>query len=192
MVCISTKYQIPAVVSSKAQFAKDGSYISDIYSIYKHDPKFKPSQSLDEVRLDLIKSGIARDGRITKPVLYRSAFTSILKNNISSSLLKDLDSLIHSLYSISKNECFLLEEFKNVTKVNSLETIVKTQLKKFLKTDKVLWNDFYAQVASASMEIGIPEPSEILNILDGKINVIDGKTIQFSGPSSNYKQIELF
>ena len=32
MVCISTKYQIPVVVSSKAQFAKDGSYISDIYS----------------------------------------------------------------------------------------------------------------------------------------------------------------
>jgi len=41
-------------------------------------------------------------------------------------------------------------------------------------------------------EIGIPEPSEILNLLDGKINVIDGKTIQFKGPGSNYKQIELF
>lgn len=192
MVCISTKYQIPAVVSSKAQFAKDGSYISDIYSIYKHDPKSKPSQSLDEVRLDLIKSGIARDGRITKPVLYRSAFTSILKNNISSSLLKDLDSLILSLYSISKNECFLLEEPKNMIKVNSLETIVKIQLKKFSKTDKVLWNDFYAQVASVTREVGIPEPSEILNLLDGKINVIDGKTIQFTRPNSNHKQIELF
>ena len=91
---------------SKAQFAKDGSYISDIYSIYKHDPKSKPSQSLDEVRLDLIKSGIARDGRITKSVIS-SAFTSILKNNISSFVLKDLDSLIKSLYSISKNECFI-------------------------------------------------------------------------------------
>ena len=192
MVCISTKYQIPAVVSSKAQFAKDGSYISDIYSIYKHDPKSKPSQSLDEVRLDLIKSGIARDGRISKSVLYRSAFTSILKNNISSSVLKDLDSLIKSLYSISKNECFLLEVPKNIMKVNSLETIVKIQLKKFLKADKVLWNDFYAQVASVTREIGIPEPSEILNLLDGQFNVINGKIIPFTGSSLSYKQIDLF
>lgn len=169
MVCLSTKYQIPAVVSSKAQFSRDGSYISDIYSIYKHDPKSKPSQNLDEVRLDLIKSGIARDGRITKSVLYRSAFTSILKNNISSSLLKDLDSLIQSLYSISKNECLLLEKPENMVKVNSLESIVKVQLKKVLKTEKGLWNDFYAQVASVTKEIGIPEPSEILNLLDGQI-----------------------
>ena len=86
----------------------------------------------------------------------------------------------------------LLEVPKNIMKVNSLETIVKIQLKKFLKADKVLGNDFYAQVASVTREIGIPEPSEILNLLDGKINVIDGKTIQFSRPNSNNKQIELF
>ena len=116
-------------------------------------------------------------------MLYRSAFTSILKNNISSFVLKDLDSLIKSLYSISKNECFLLEVPKNIMKVNSLETIVKIQLKKFLKTDKVLWNDFYAQVASVTREIGIPEPSEILNLLDGQINVINGKIIQLTGTS---------
>lgn len=192
MVCISTMYQIPAVVSSKAQFSKDGSYVSDIYSLYKYDPKVTPAETLKDVRADLIKAGLARAGKITRSVLYRSAFVSILKNNISSKFLKDLDLLIQDLYEITGNECTLAEKFKKSYKVVSLESIVNKELVKFSKSGKVLWDDFYAQIAGVTKDIGIPEPSEILASLRKEIDIVDGKIFLLSKNSKHQEQIDLF
>ena len=192
MVCISTMYQIPAVVSSKAQFSKDGSYVSDIYSLYKFDLKSVPAQTLDLVRADLIRSGIARGGKITRSVLYRSAFVSILKNNISSDLLKNLDPLVEGLYEISGNDCVLLKKFNKFYKVATLESIAGKELIKFSNSGKDLWDDFYAKIAGATRHIGIPEPSEILASLDKEIDIVDGKIILLSNKDKHKAQADLF
>ncbi len=191
MSCVSTIYQIPAVVSSKAQFSKDGSYISDIYSIYSYDPKLKPNDSMSSVEKDLIKASQARSGTVTKSVLYRAAFVSILKNNISHTKLRDLEKLIARLFVVENNVHTLKKEFLNKNKVKSIEQIATEQLELFLTKGHGSWDKYYSLVASATRDIGIPEPSEIMKHLEYKITIENGIIIPLTSTAQDNK-IELF
>ena len=191
MSCVSTIYQIPAVVSSKAQFSKDGSYISDIYSIYVYDPNLKPLENLDSLERDLIKAGQARKGKITRSVLYRAAFVSILKNNISYIQLQNLEKLIDKLFLIENNLCVLKKEFFGKYKVKSIEQIASEELDTFLAKGSSLWDDYYSHIASKTRDIGIPEPSEIMEHLKASITVEDGMIVPLI-KSKKSEQMKLF
>ena len=59
--------------------------------------------------------------------------------------------------------------------MTSLESIVNKELIKFSKSGKTLWDDFYAQIAGVTRDIGIPEPAEILASLNKEVDIVDGK-----------------
>ena len=76
--------------------------------------------------------------------------------------------------------------------MTSLESIVNKELIKFSKSGKTLWDDFYAQIAGVTRDIGIPEPAEILASLNKEVDIVDGKILFLSKNSKHQEQIDLF
>ena len=70
-ICKCVFYQIPAVISSKAQMSPNSSYISDVYSVYRLSPETKISQDLSTVLSHLCFVANARECVLTKTVVDR-------------------------------------------------------------------------------------------------------------------------
>jgi len=191
MVCESTIYQIPAVVSSKAQFSKDGSYISDIYSVYKKIPNFKPIENLSILEENLVTACEAREGKITKSLLLRVAFTSILKNNIHFNQLKFVDDLVKDIFILEKNIFKLRDVSKSKGNVVTLESKVSDILKTYVNAAPIEWNEFYRDVLISSDNIGAPEPDEVLKYVGKSAQIWDGH-LCINGKSNTSGQLTLF
>ncbi len=163
-VCKSTIYQAPAVVSSKAQFSKSGSYISDIYSVFKHEEKYSYSRDLSGLKKTLINCALAREGVIQKNLLFRTAFTYILKNNISYMEIFGLNKILKDHFMQNKNE-FTLKDIKHPGKSKSLLNIVKDQHGIFKKKKIFNWDDFYKKITILMENKGVPDEDEVWSCL---------------------------
>lgn len=191
--CISTMYQIPAVISSKAQFSKDGSYISDIYSVYKFDDAFIALEDLTPLINELKNAALIRNKSITKSVLYRAAFTSILNNNISFKELKNLDLVIEDNFRITDNSYVLKEGLFDIDFTKSLKEICINNLNEQINTNNFVWEDYYKKIVSETKKYGIPDASEILMCIGEVAFLEDGelKLIDLASASNSQKPLNL-
>ena len=170
--CNKTMYQIPAVISSKAQFSKDGSYISDIYSVFKHKKNFKFIESLNLLKKDVLKSTQLRNGLISKTCLYRTIYMSLLKNNISFKMINNLDKFIKENFDIIKNN-YYLKNYKKL-KISKLRKIVCVISKNNKSSERILWRKFYLEVINIINDISLVEPSEIMEIISKDYEIKNG------------------
>ncbi len=92
-VCIHSMYQSPPVISSKSQFARENSYISDIYSIFIFKKNAKYSKSFLKVNKDLESLEKKNKQSLTKSEILRNTYLSFLKHNLDYTLLKNIKSL---------------------------------------------------------------------------------------------------
>jgi SAM-dependent methyltransferase len=94
----SVRFQMPAVVPAKAQFAPDGSYIGDFYCVYaRAEAGHAPATSLQPVRRGLEKAAAARGGTIP-PALARRVVASVcLEEDVSAELLPAAFELIDGI-----------------------------------------------------------------------------------------------
>ena len=97
-VCQSVFYQIPAVISSKAQMSIHSSYISDVYSVYTLQPHVQPSRDLSPLLSHLCFVANSRGGQISRIVLNREFIISWLKNNLDFQLLPQKDAIVRSIF----------------------------------------------------------------------------------------------
>ncbi|WHX78842.1 DNA methyltransferase [Priestia flexa] len=163
--CNFVTYQIPAVISAKAQFSPEGSYNSDIYSVYSVNPDLEPSRSLTPVVDALLKCASSRDGVIAKNLALRVTTVSWMQNNISVELLPERDNLIDSLFEKEDGKLRWKGELDNNTP--SLISIAKEKATELLNKGPCDWNDLYEAVASLTVDIGIPDPGELRLALEG-------------------------
>lgn len=191
--CISTMYQIPAVISSKAQFSKDGSYISDIYSVYEFDSTFGALKDLTPLINDLRNAALIRNKSITKSVLYRAAFTSILNNNISFEELKNLDSVIENNFNITNNSYVLKEGLIDTSFTKRLKEICINNLNTQITSNKFAWEDYYKKIVNETKKYGIPDASEILICISEVATLEDGelKLIDLASSCNSQKSLSL-
>ena len=164
LVCKSTIYQTPAVVSSKAQFSKNGSYISDIYSIFKHEEKYMYLRDLAGLKKTLINCVLAREGKIQKNLLFRTAFTYILKNNISYKEIIGLNTIFKDLFEQNKNE-FILKDVKHLAKSKSLLNIVQEQHEILRNKNLFSWDKLYKNIVTLMKNKGVPDEDEVWSCL---------------------------
>lgn len=169
MYCSDVMYQLPAVISSKAQFSKDGSYISDIYSVFINKKNYKFKESTDKLKKDVLKSAKLRNGVISKQCLFRTIYMSILKNNLSFKVIKNLDEFVKKNFFWEKNNYFLKSHKK--TKKSNLSKIVNKIFIKHKSFEKINWEDFYLDILKKVNDISLVEPSEINKIIDISFHV---------------------
>ena len=191
LFCDYVSYQIPAVISSKAQFSVEGSYVSDIYSVYTKKDDFNITNSLEPITEALIKCASARNGVINNNLAQRVSVVAWMEYNISVDLLKEKDYLIKSIFDNKEGKLYLKEQFID-KKINIIDETRK-HAKDILKNGPIEWNDLFIKIAQELVDYGLPEPSEIRSYLDGYVSFNKKKCLSYinSDSSSDFEQLWL-
>lgn len=167
LLCEYVTYQVPAVISSKAQFSPEGSYISDIYSVYRYDENAEPSSDLSVITKALCRAAEARNGWIARNLADRAVILEWLRNNIKAELLPKKDTII--------KELFLQKGSKLIYKGNIekggflLKDHTCESARRILEDGSCDWNELYKNIAIQYAEYGFLDPKELRGFLDGHI-----------------------
>ena len=173
--CECVTYQIPAVVSSKAQKSIEGSYISDIYSVYKKAKNKTVSTSLSPVSEDLIACAQYRGGRISKALAQRTMIISWIKNNISVSLLDEMASIQNSIFREEDGMlCLKLYKFPSIS---PFEKEARELASKILNHGPCEWKSLYEKISAKVANYGIPDPHELKAVLEGYVTFDNNRCI---------------
>ena len=167
MYCDFVTYQIPAVVSSKAQMSIEGSYISDIYSVYKKGDGTQYTTSLSGVYDALMDCARYRGGRISKSLAQRTMILAWLKNNISVTQLHEMADIQKSLFDEKDGLLVLKKQPAAIT--CKFENDAKKIAADMLKKGPCEWRALYETVAVAVADYGIPDPHELRTVLENSV-----------------------
>lgn len=165
--CEYVIYQIPAVISSKAQFSPEGSYISDIYSVFVLDDKKELGQSLTPVVNALIKCASSRNGVIARNLALRTCAIAWMEHNISYELLSERDVLINSLFEEKQGKLHLKVPIER--SVPLLKDTAREIARNILAKGPCTWEYLYETIAKQTSEIGIPDPDELRVVLENYV-----------------------
>ena len=161
--CEYASYQMPAVISSKAQKAKETSYISDIYSIYTKGT-FVPSKDLTLIISQLKYAAAVRGGSISENICRRIALVQWLLYNIDYTLLNELDTVINSIFDKKNNILTLKSAYYSKVDL-SLGDMCRRKAGTILKNGPVSVNKMLLTVCNDLYEFGMPDPIEVKEYL---------------------------
>jgi len=172
--CSTVYYQIPAVISSKAQFSPKGSYVGDIYSVYRRAPKgHSPSESLDPIVSALARCAASRQGEVAKNLVMRTAMVSWLQHDVSVLMLSELNDLVDALFK-EEDGNMLVWTGGDLPQEPTLTEIARETAHHILADGPKGWPDLYASISRKCLGIGIPDPGELREVLDGYV-IFNGK-----------------
>ncbi|MHB8132885.1 MAG: DNA methyltransferase [Anaerolineaceae bacterium] len=172
LLCDFVTYQIPAVVSSKAQFAIDGSYISDIYSVYSKSSECITTHSLDKVVDALLVCSQYRGGVISEGLAQRVMMITWIKENIDVSLLKEKENILKSLF-IQNGTRYILKNYQTVQE-SQFKRVTRELARKILIGGPCDWAEMYEQIALKTADFGIPDAHEVKEALSSTV-LFNGK-----------------
>lgn len=177
LVCEYVTYQIPAVVSAKAQFSLEGSYISDIYSVYSYQPSSQPTSDLAVIANALKKAAEARGGIIAKNLANRVIILEWLRNNIKVDLLAEKDTIIKNLFDEKGSQLIYKGELSEES--FDLCEHAKESAKGILSNGPSDWNELYKTIAIQYAEYGFLDPNELRTYLDGHVIIEKKRCISY-------------
>lgn len=177
MFCEYVTYQIPAVVSAKAQKSIESSYVGDIYSIYKKSDVSTSTCSLSSVTNALIKCAKFRGGIISKPLAQRTMILAWIENNISADLLDEMEPIRNSLFD-EKEGLLYLKEFE-IQKSSEFTKTVVSVAEQILKNGPCEWRVLYEKTAAAVADYGVPDPPELRSALTGHVTFDGSRCLAF-------------
>ena len=162
-------------------------HILAIYILYLLKKKnFKYPESTDKLKKDVLKSVKLRNGVISKQCLFRTIYMSILKNNLSFKVIKNVDDFIKKNFFWKKNNYFL-KNYKK-TKVSNLSKIVNKIFIKHRSFEKKNWDDLYLDILKKVNDISLVEPSEINKIVNITSNFKkDLNLLKYEAKQSSFK-----
>lgn len=156
--CTYATYQMPAVISSKAQKAIDSSYISDIYSVYDKG-SWESSKDLTLIIGQLKYAAIMRGGEISESICRRIALVHWLLYNIDYRLLDELDAILNSLFE--KKQSILKLKPIYLSKVDiQLKDMCRKKASDLLKNGPMQANKLLLTLCNELYEFGMPDPTE--------------------------------
>lgn len=167
--CISANYQIPAVVSTKAQMASNTSYIGDFYCVFEktntHLPNKTVLHNLTEITKQIL---ISRENKAPKNLIYRTLILNILRNNLDTEKFNLLEESILPVATSDKEYFYLRPECINEKdKIVSIKEILINVAKENLTNQKFLIEDFYEKIIQKTEYIGVPPMQEVKYLLNG-------------------------
>lgn len=180
LVCGFVTYQIPAVVSSKAQKAIEGSYISDIYVGYRLSDAPQYTTDLKPVVTALKKCAVNRGGRLPEALARREAMIAWLRNNVSVSEFDKCDEILGDLFD-NEDSLLSLKGFTPISPSPFAESCVSIA-NSVLGDGPKEWKRLYAAIAAKLAEFGIPDPHEVKAVLKETVT-ISGNLCSIEAPS---------
>lgn len=120
--CIEANYQVPAVVSPKAQMARNTSYIGDYYCVFQKataPPHQDREMDFDETRI--VNCLLSRRGKCATNLVERVCLLQILSRNLPFSLVKSIQDIIKKYAHQEKNYYVLREKYMDEEKSKELD-----------------------------------------------------------------------
>jgi hypothetical protein len=192
--CIHVSYQIPAVISAKAQFSVEGSYVSDIYAIFVKDNQITTNDSLSTISSILIKSAQIRGNFIPINVATRLIMMEWLKNNLSYHLFSDYKLLIDSIF-YKEGYKYVLKDYIHHTEPQ-FTSQVQSIAKKILENGPCDWKELYRTIALSMEPYGIPDEHEVRSALAGMVVFHKQRCLSFipkeHSQHPNLEQLKLY
>lgn len=168
--CREAKYQIPAVISSKAQTASDTSYVGDYYCVFEKNV-FAQKQRSDLYYLTEKLRGVllSRDGKAPVNLLHRVGVLTILNENLAIDFIEKIEDAVKPIATREGNFYVSRESVAEAGSHPRLRDILKSIAVKELSGDKKSIRDFYEVVLANTDNIGSPPVSEVKTILAGMV-----------------------
>lgn len=167
--CIEARYQIPAVVSSKAQMASNTSYIGDYYCVFEKTEKpIKVNNNLYNLTERLKPVFYSRNGLVPQNLINRIAILTILNQNMDLDFLSKIEEAIIPIATKKDNGYYLLRDELNDKRLNkqyNLKNIVESVASDQLQNGKKSMEDLYRIITEETEIIGSPPVSEVKIIL---------------------------
>lgn len=168
--CAEAKYQIPAVISSKAQRASNTSYVGDYYCVFIKGitngiHKDELFQVTEKIKLTLLSRG----GIAPKNLINRIAILTILNENLNIGFIEKIQDAVIPIATSDGDYYHLRSELmdKNLIDKYSLERTIQELAVKELKTGKKSVDYLYEQILEKTDGLGSPVFSEVVNYLKG-------------------------
>lgn len=178
--CDFVTYQIPAVVSSKAQKAIEGSCVGDIYVGYKIADNTSYTTDLKSVISALKNCAINRGGILPEALARREVMLAWLRNNVSVDILDQSDQILNTLFE-RDGSSLVLKGHKMVSPSPFAQACQKVALR-LLGDGPKEWKRLYAAIASEMADCGIPDPHEVKATLTDTVK-INGSLCSVDVPS---------
>jgi 16S rRNA G966 N2-methylase RsmD/DNA-directed RNA polymerase subunit RPC12/RpoP len=175
--CTRLMYQLPAVVSAKAQFSPEGSYIGDFVATFAARAEHaRRTRSTDAVTKALIRGAAARGGTIPHNVAKRIAIGAFVEHNLH---IDVLDAALRRLAEMfgAPSEGFLTLAAGTLRprRTPSLAQTARAVAASMSEARNFSWRDLFEAVCQRCVDIGIPEPAEVVQALAPDY-VVSGKT----------------
>ncbi len=167
--CLKVHYQVPAVVSAKAQFSPENSYQGDFYCVFGKDAV---SQSNDEsgyvIKLAVVRALRSRGGTAPGALVQRAAIMAILRDNLNPDYLLKLDSFIATFARREGQRYALLRPNKNDFECPTIGELICSTATEQLRRHGVLeWDELYKYILDATEGFGVASEREAREALVG-------------------------
>lgn len=172
--CIEADYQIPAVISSKAQFAINTSYMGDFYCVFqKTESKKKVANGVELIIENILPIFLSRRGKAPKNLIHRYGVLTILQENLETDFFSKLDDIFFGIAESDEQYYVLRKELmkKHESDISNydLSVLLENISRNLLKNGKLPIETFHKEVLSKTSEIGSPSLSEIKMLLEGSV-----------------------
>jgi DNA-directed RNA polymerase subunit RPC12/RpoP len=173
--CGGAFYQHPAVVSTKAQLAQEGSYVGDFYCVFSRsgDPADATTAEIESVLANVLSAH--HGAHVDTATLTRVALTEFLRSNVKAELVTSIDAVIaRARDSYANREG---EEARRDTR--QFASVVLSVVKELTAAGTpVTMTALAAELHKSYAGLGVVPTARLRQILDGHFEVADGKIRQ--------------
>lgn len=169
LLCVKVHYQVPAVVSAKAQFSPENSYQGDFYclfgrSISSAEPQSDPELLIREAGLRVLKS---RGGIAPIALVQRAAILTLLRENIDPEILLRMDSILDRVATKQGQKYVLLSSCSLKSEAPAIDALIRYVADKCLENEgKLCWDDLFKRILDETDEYGVPSEREVREALE--------------------------
>lgn len=165
--CIEAKYQIPAVISAKAQMAADTSYVGDYYCVFiKTDLRKAPRKDLVSITEVLKRALEYRNGRAPVNLMHRLAVLMILNENFDIGLIERIEEAVLPIAYKDGNFYVLRENHFGQNATSKLNALIVEIAQRELSAGKQQIQKIYEAILSETEALGGPSMGEIKEALN--------------------------
>jgi hypothetical protein len=179
--CDGAFYQHPAVVSAKAQLARDGSYVGDVYCVFvraAQQPGLDPSPASDAVvRVLRAHPELAPDDEALK----RVAVLELLRSNIDVGVFEHLPGLIEKARSLA-----LASPEPQQASETFASLAVEVAGEMLQRRERIALGAVAAELHTRAAHLGVLSMPRLEALLGQHFNVVDGEIARSA------KQLALF
>ncbi|PIE20354.1 MAG: hypothetical protein CSA66_00570 [Proteobacteria bacterium] len=163
--CDEVSYQIPAVVSSKAAFHPDNSYVGDLWAVCAPRPAgWAPARDTAPAVAALVRCASSRGGAVPPKLARRTLAVAWLAHDLAADLVDGWDALLAAHLAPAAGGALRLRRAPDpdVPRVAAIAREVATQR---VGADGCAWPELYQAVAARCVDLGLPDPGEVRALL---------------------------